>query len=125
MVTVPCAALLAPNGNNLVLQGDIVRRALVRRIDPQMDRPELRAFDQDLLAEGRERRGNLVADCHTIMAAYLQAGQPSQGVALKGGKLDAQRLGIWLSSHRDSPCRQACAEARRPRWQHQAPALDR
>jgi putative DNA primase/helicase len=80
MVTVPCAARLAPNGNNLVLRGDIVRRALVRRIDPQMDRPELRAFDQDLLAEGRERRGNLVADCHTIMAAYLQAGQPSQGV---------------------------------------------
>ena len=73
MVTVPCTALIVATGNNLVLRGDIVRRALVCRIDPCIERPELRQFDQDLVAETIDRRAELVAACQTIVRAYLSA----------------------------------------------------
>jgi putative DNA primase/helicase len=83
-VTVPCSVLLTATGNNLVLRGDIVRRALVCRLDPETDRPELRRFDQDLLAETLARRPALVAAALTVSMAYLRAGLPDVGLTPLG-----------------------------------------
>ena len=77
MANVPCAASVTFNGNNLTLRGDIVRRVLVARLDARCEQPELREFDQDLLAEVRARRGEIVRDLQTIMAAYIRAGRPN------------------------------------------------
>jgi putative DNA primase/helicase len=85
MVTVPCGALIALTGNNLTLLGDIVRRVLVCRLDAGCERPELREIPQDLLADVREQRGELVRDAQIIMAAYIAAGRPKQGLPPLGG----------------------------------------
>jgi hypothetical protein len=76
IVTVPCRAFICATGNNLMLQGDIVRRALVCRLDAKTERPEERAIDQNLLAEASERRRELVTDALTIMVAYAKEGRP-------------------------------------------------
>ena len=84
VVSVPCTALIAATGNNLTLRADVVRRSIVCRLDPQTDRPEERAITQDLIAEATARRGELVRDALTIMAAYLKAGSPEVGVSPLG-----------------------------------------
>lgn len=75
-VTVPCTALLIATGNNLTLKGDVVRRAVVCRLDAGIDRPELREFNQDLIADARANRSALVAAALTIPLAYIRAGRP-------------------------------------------------
>ena len=84
MITVPCTALITMSGNNLTLRGDSVRRALVCRLDAECERPELRDIPQDLLAEVRANRGDLVRDAQTILAAYIQAGKPKQPLPALG-----------------------------------------
>lgn len=85
VVSVPCTAMVCTTGNNLVVRGDLVRRALVCRLDAGVERPELRAIDQDLLAEVRERRREIVADMMTILGAYCDALYPDVGLAPLGG----------------------------------------
>ncbi len=85
MITVPCMALLTVTANNPVLRGDVVRRMLTARLDAGCERPELRRFNQDILRDVAERRGELVRDLHTIVAAYIQAGMPATGCAPLGG----------------------------------------
>ena len=41
----PTNVLVTATGNNLVLIGDMTRRGLLSRLDPQVERPELRTFD--------------------------------------------------------------------------------
>jgi putative DNA primase/helicase len=53
-------------GNNLKLQGDLTRRALLCRLDARLERPEERSFDCDLLAEVHKRRAELVSAALTI-----------------------------------------------------------
>jgi hypothetical protein len=48
-------------GNNLRLVGDLTRRAVIARLDPKTDRPEIRQFDYDPLIDSRENRAELVA----------------------------------------------------------------
>ena len=79
VVTVPCSALITVTGNNLIIVGDMVRRSLVCRLDAGTERPEMRAFDQDLLSEARVRRREIVGDCLTIVSAYAVAGYPDVG----------------------------------------------
>lgn len=80
----PCSAFVSATGNNLILRGDIVRRALVCRLDPQTDRPELRRFDQDLLVEAARQRADLVTAALTIPRAYILAGRPDAGLSPLG-----------------------------------------
>lgn len=74
MVTVPCTAMFTATGNNLHIRGDMQRRVMVCRLDPQTERPELREFDQDLIAETLEKRVELVRTCQTIIRAYALSG---------------------------------------------------
>jgi putative DNA primase/helicase len=71
IVTVPTASMITGTGNNIELRGDIVRRAITARLNPDADQPELRHFDQDFTAETVAHRDELVRACHTIVRAYL------------------------------------------------------
>jgi len=87
MTTVPCSTLVMATGNNLKVRGDVSRRTLVCRLDPGMERPELRSFDQDVLADVRANRGQFVADVLTIIRAHACAGWQRAGKPL--GSYDA------------------------------------
>jgi hypothetical protein len=74
----PTTALVTATGNNLTLIGDMTRRAILCRLDPRCERPELRRFNSDpvlLLQEGREPY--LVAAL-TVLRAFHIAGRPLQ-----------------------------------------------
>jgi hypothetical protein len=71
-------------GNNLKLVGDLTRRAVMARLDPKTDRPEIRQFDYDPLIDARENRAELVAAALTILKAYCVAGMPGRPPRLQG-----------------------------------------
>jgi putative DNA primase/helicase len=62
-------------GNNLELGGDLPRRTLICRMDPEMERPEDREFDRDLEAYVPAHRAELAAAILTIVRAYRVSGQ--------------------------------------------------
>ena len=89
VVSVPCMQMVTASGCNITLRGDIVRRVIICRLDAQTERPELLDIDQDLIAEVRERRRDVVAAMITVMLAYQRAGHPDTGVSPLGG------FGAW------------------------------
>jgi hypothetical protein len=78
MVTAQTTALPTATGNNLIVKGDLTRRAIVGRLDPKVERPELLSFNSDPIAEAKERRGELVIDILTVLTAYHHAGRPNR-----------------------------------------------
>ncbi|MCC0808855.1 hypothetical protein FPV16_22070 [Methylobacterium sp. W2] len=72
-----CRSATFATGNNLVLSGDMTRRALVCSLDAVMDRPELRDFTFDPIARVLNDRGNYVAAALTVIRAYRVAGSPT------------------------------------------------
>jgi putative DNA primase/helicase len=79
-----CAALIAATGVNLLIKGDLIRRAVVSRLDPKVERPELRQFDYDPISDAKANRGELVAAALTILRAYHVAGRPNRPPRLQG-----------------------------------------
>ena len=73
----PSNAMVTATGNNLILIGDMTRRAVLCRLDPKEERPELRKFATDPLASVRADRGRYVVAALTILRAYHVAGRPS------------------------------------------------
>jgi RepB DNA-primase from phage plasmid len=71
-----CKAAIFTTGNNLVLVGDMVRRAVVCTLDARIERPELREFEFDPIDRVLQNRGAYVAACLTIARAYKAAGAP-------------------------------------------------
>jgi hypothetical protein len=71
-------SLVTATGNNLVLAGDMTRRALLCRIDPGVERPELREFEFDPVERAKQDRGVYVAAVLTILRAYFVAGRPEE-----------------------------------------------
>jgi putative DNA primase/helicase len=69
--TIPCCMMIFATGNNLIVAGDMTRRVLVGRLDPGVERPELREFDFDPVAVARERRAGLLVDALTVLRAWL------------------------------------------------------
>jgi hypothetical protein len=111
---------LFANGNNLTFVGDIVRRAVRARLDPKMERPELREFNGDPFATVLTDRGAYIAAALTIVAAYVAAGRPYPAPRLASfeGWSDTVRSAlIWLgeadavgsmeASRTDDPSRSA------------------
>ena len=82
MPEAPTSAFLTATGNNIVVKGDLVRRTVRCRIDPNLERPEERVFDFDPVKEAKARRGELVAAALTIMRAHYVAGQPGKPAQL-------------------------------------------
>ena len=64
-----CKAAIFATGNNLVLVGDMVRRAVVCTLDAGVERPELREFKFDPIDRVLQNRGAYVAACLTIARA--------------------------------------------------------
>ena len=79
---VPGSMLVALTGQNLVLVGDLTRRILTGRLDPAVERPELRQFTTNPVAECKARRGELVVAALTVLRAYRVAGSPKQASPL-------------------------------------------
>jgi hypothetical protein len=71
-----CNALLTATGNNLVMLGELTRRGLIGRLDPEKERPELDEFDYNPIADAKENRGELVTAILTVLRAYHVAGRP-------------------------------------------------
>jgi len=101
LLRLPTNVLWTATGNNLAFLGDLPTRALVSRIDPQVERPEERQFAiADLPAHLREHRKRLVAAALTILRAYHVAGQPRQSVRPWGGfdqwSREVREALVWL-----------------------------
>jgi len=76
-VSLPNRITLAATGNNLSVRGDMTRRALLIQLDPAVERPELRVFEErDLLGHIAEDRAALLTALFTILKGYQQAGYP-------------------------------------------------
>lgn len=65
-------------GNNLMPQGDIVRRMLIVRIDPQLEATQVwqREFELDPLDYVIRNRQRLVAAALTLLSGFVAAGMP-------------------------------------------------
>jgi hypothetical protein len=105
-VSVPVSALFIATGNNLTIEGDLTRRALLCELDAGVACPELREFNFNPKATFRQRRGELVAAGLTVLRAGYVA-KPSPVSAPLGG------FEMWSSWVRDTlrwldrpdPCR--------------------
>ncbi len=69
-------------GNNLVLVGDLTRRAILCRLDPKVERPETRVFEWEPVSVAKARRTDLVVAALTLLRAFHVAGRPQQCSAL-------------------------------------------
>jgi hypothetical protein len=67
---------LFANGNNITIVGDLCRRVVITKLDPNMERPELRAFTGKPVETVLVDRGAYVAAALTICRAYIAAGRP-------------------------------------------------
>jgi putative DNA primase/helicase len=65
------------NGNNIRLNGDIVRRVIRCSLDANIERPELRVFRGDPVSTVLGNRGQYIAAVLTIVRAYIAAGYPN------------------------------------------------
>ena len=70
-IRVPNRVLLILTGNNLQLAGDLPRRVIICRIDPQTDQPFARKFDLDPLQWVLEHRNSMLAAACTLIRARL------------------------------------------------------
>jgi hypothetical protein len=79
-VRIPNRALLILTGNNLSLAGDLPRRVIICRIDPETEQPFARQFDLDPLQWVLENRmAILVAACTLIRARFAHVTKPAHG----------------------------------------------
>ncbi|MDI3308525.1 MAG: hypothetical protein QJR07_15645 [Acetobacteraceae bacterium] len=74
----PSNAFVTATGNNLALIGDMTRRALLCRLDPKCERPELRRFSRNPVEAVKADRGRYVAAALTVLRAFHVAGRPKQ-----------------------------------------------
>ena len=87
------------NGNNIMIAGDLCRRVIRTRLDPKMERPELKEFTGDPIATVINNRGTYIAAALTICRAYIAAGRPDKKKRLASfeGWSDTVRSAIaWL-----------------------------
>ena len=86
MLRLPTSVLWTATGNNLSFRRDLSSRALLCRIDAQMESPESRTFQIPRLGDFLKlHRTDLVAAALTILRAYHVAGRPRQHVKPWGG----------------------------------------
>jgi putative DNA primase/helicase len=72
----PSNMALFATGNNLEIAGDMTRRTLLCRLDPQCERPELREFDFEPVSQVAKDRARYIGAALTILRAYIVAGYP-------------------------------------------------
>lgn len=72
--TVPNRSVFVMTGNNLTLAGDLPRRVLVSRIDPQTDKPFARSFELEPVTHCQAHRQRMVASALVLVRAMLTHG---------------------------------------------------
>jgi hypothetical protein len=72
--TVPNRMMLIMTGNNLILQGEMPRRILVCRIDPEVERPFSRHFELEPFGYCRANRQRMIASALTLIRAFFTHG---------------------------------------------------
>lgn len=95
----PANAIVTATGNNLVLIGDMARRALLCQLDPKCERPELRVFDHDPVQLVHAKRAEYLVAALTVLRAFHVAGRPKQREPLgsfAGWSLWVRDALIWL-----------------------------
>ena len=103
-VTVPTNAFLTATGNNLAIAGDMTRRAIVAHLDPRVERPELREFSFEPVAQAKAERVRYVTAVLTILLAFKASGAPRQSSPL--GSFED-----WSALVRDTLLWLGCADA--------------
>lgn len=83
---IPWTGVLVLTGNNLDPRGDLIRRILVARLEPDCERPESRTSFRhtDLRSYVTSSRPRLVVAALTMLRAYCLAGRPDQGTGTWG-----------------------------------------
>jgi hypothetical protein len=82
-------------GNNLAISGDLPRRTLETRLDPNIENPHYRKFDFDPEVRARERFPELVVAGLTALRAYILAGCPNTGGPNDKEKFDLGSFSEW------------------------------
>jgi hypothetical protein len=77
-IRVESSSTLYATGNNVVMVGDVCRRALMLALDTQEERPETHQYQFDPAALILADRGKYIAAALTIVRAYVAAGKPRQ-----------------------------------------------
>lgn len=98
MLVLPNRSVWLATGNNLKVQGDLVRRSMRSFIDPQMERPEERTFRiKDLRAHVLEKRQQILTDILTVARARHVSGYkgPSYG-SFEGWAYWVRDSLVWL-----------------------------
>lgn len=101
-VTIPTSSTtIVFTGNNVLVQGDLTRRVLLSRIDPEVERPDERTFKRkDLRRYTLNRRAKLLTAILTILKAHHHAGRPSHQKPVYGSFTDwdetIRSALIWL-----------------------------
>ena len=77
-MSVTTSTLWLATGTNLVMRGDMVRRSVVARLDPNVENPEYRNdfTIPDLIAWVRRNRMRLLSAVYTIFRGHAVAGHP-------------------------------------------------
>src|ERR1035437_9360665 len=86
-------------GNNIILVGDVTRRAIQAVLNPNMERPELREFKQDPVAMVLANRGAYIRACLIICKGYIDLGRPNSAkrlASLEGWSDTVRSALIWL-----------------------------
>lgn len=102
MITFPTNLTVTMTGNNIQIYGDYKRRVAPIRIDPKVERPELRRFERNHIDHVLNRRGELLTAALTIPLAYIAAGCPDVGLTPFGSFEEWDRLVrralVWIGN---------------------------
>jgi hypothetical protein len=99
IMMLPFRSLVTWTGNNLGFLGDMIRRIIIGRLEPQTEHPEKLepdAFRIPLIEQYvREHRAKVVSAILTLARAFVLAGMPDQG--LRMGSFDRASGGLgWI-----------------------------
>jgi Bifunctional DNA primase/polymerase, N-terminal len=94
-VQVENPSVFIATGNNLAISGDLPRRCLETRLDPNVEDPHYRKFDFDPAVRARERFPELVVAALTAIRAYMLAGCPKGSGSMDAEKFDFGSFTEW------------------------------
>jgi len=88
-VEIDTGLLMLFSGNNMAIVGDMTRRVLVVRIDPDCEVPAMRSFDFDPLREVVEQRDEMVVAALTVVTWALGRGGVGGRIRGRVGSFEA------------------------------------
>jgi hypothetical protein len=78
----PAKVMMLATGNNLLAKGDMTRRLLRCTIDPKVEYPEQRSFENEPVTDAKRDRLRYLTSALTVLRAYIVAGRPKMSVPL-------------------------------------------